>query len=164
MAALWSSLEVNIGIISSCLPTLKAVVTRVFPRFFTSAYGVSVSNRTPGLTPIPSSNNKNAGHAFSAERKMTLGRDPHGTLELKSLATMDVEETISLEEALGDGNRSGSQAVREKEALNAGDRSGIQVTKLVEQSSWTAERKHSDPSVMESAHQQSKAPSVNEIY
>lgn len=37
MAALWSNLEVNIGIICSCLPTLKACILRVFPRFFSSS-------------------------------------------------------------------------------------------------------------------------------
>lgn len=37
MAALWSNLEVNIGIICSCLPTLKTCVLRVFPRLFSSA-------------------------------------------------------------------------------------------------------------------------------
>lgn len=36
MAALWSNLEVNIGIICSCLPTLKTCILRVFPRLFSS--------------------------------------------------------------------------------------------------------------------------------
>ena len=39
MAAIWSSLELNIGIMCSCLPTLKPYVVRIFPRFFTSAKG-----------------------------------------------------------------------------------------------------------------------------
>lgn len=38
LAAIWSNLEVNIGILCSCLPTLKAMVTRYFPRAFNSSY------------------------------------------------------------------------------------------------------------------------------
>jgi hypothetical protein len=38
LAAIWSNLEVNIGIVCSCLPTLKAMVTRWFPRTFNSSY------------------------------------------------------------------------------------------------------------------------------
>ncbi|KAK4543354.1 hypothetical protein LTR36_005713 [Oleoguttula mirabilis] len=35
-AALWSSLEVNVGIVCSCLPTLKTLATRYFPKMFTT--------------------------------------------------------------------------------------------------------------------------------
>ena len=37
LAAIWSSTETNIGIICSCLPTLKGCVQRFFPRFFPNA-------------------------------------------------------------------------------------------------------------------------------
>ncbi|KAK4903130.1 hypothetical protein LTR27_000058 [Elasticomyces elasticus] len=36
LAALWSSLEVNTGILCSSLPTLKTLVSRAFPHLFTS--------------------------------------------------------------------------------------------------------------------------------
>lgn len=36
LAVLWSSLEVNIGILCSSLPTLKTLVSRLFPQIFTS--------------------------------------------------------------------------------------------------------------------------------
>lgn len=39
MAALWSNLEVNIGIMCSCLPMLKALVLRAFPLLFSSTMG-----------------------------------------------------------------------------------------------------------------------------
>ena len=32
LAAIWSNVEVNTGILCSCLPTLRSIVTRVFPR------------------------------------------------------------------------------------------------------------------------------------
>jgi hypothetical protein len=41
MAALWSNLEVSIGIICSCLPTLKTCVMRVFPKIFSTSRGTS---------------------------------------------------------------------------------------------------------------------------
>jgi hypothetical protein len=37
LAAVWSSTEVNVGIICSCLPTLKGCVVRFFPSLFTTA-------------------------------------------------------------------------------------------------------------------------------
>jgi hypothetical protein len=38
LAAIWSSTELNTGIICSCLPTLKGCLTRYFPKVF-STYG-----------------------------------------------------------------------------------------------------------------------------
>lgn len=38
LTALWSIVEINTGIVCSCLPTLKACVTRAFPRLFTSGH------------------------------------------------------------------------------------------------------------------------------
>ncbi|KAF2208670.1 hypothetical protein CERZMDRAFT_48687, partial [Cercospora zeae-maydis SCOH1-5] len=38
LAAIWSSLEVNVGILCSCLPTLKGCITRYFPRLFSSVH------------------------------------------------------------------------------------------------------------------------------
>jgi hypothetical protein len=46
LAALWSSLEVNTGILCSCLPTLKAMVTRYFPRAFGSSYNLRSTERS----------------------------------------------------------------------------------------------------------------------
>ncbi|EMF11630.1 uncharacterized protein SEPMUDRAFT_149566 [Sphaerulina musiva SO2202] len=39
LAAIWSSCEVNVGILCSCLPTLKGCVARYFPVLFSSACG-----------------------------------------------------------------------------------------------------------------------------
>ncbi|PIA92171.1 hypothetical protein CB0940_09437 [Cercospora beticola] len=41
LAAIWSSLEVNVGIVCSCIPTLKGCITRYFPRLFSSVHGGS---------------------------------------------------------------------------------------------------------------------------
>ena len=38
LTAIWSNLELNIGILCSCLPTLKALVSRSFPRALGSSY------------------------------------------------------------------------------------------------------------------------------
>ena len=37
LAAIWSSVEVNTGILCSCLPTLRSCVLRFFPKFLDSA-------------------------------------------------------------------------------------------------------------------------------
>ena len=46
-AALWSALEVNIGIICASLPSLKAAATRFFPRIFLSK-SLNLSSHTHG--------------------------------------------------------------------------------------------------------------------
>lgn len=45
LPAIWSSSEVNVGIICSCLPTLKGGIVRIFPRLFPA---VSSANRQSG--------------------------------------------------------------------------------------------------------------------
>lgn len=34
LSALWSNVELNVGILCSCLPTLRSCMTRIFPSFF----------------------------------------------------------------------------------------------------------------------------------
>ena len=50
MAAIWSSVEVNTGILCSCLPTLKGCISRFFPKLFNSYHVNSLSGmrNTPG--------------------------------------------------------------------------------------------------------------------
>lgn len=51
LAAIWSSTETNVGIICSCLPTLKGCITHFFPRFFSSSNSAHVqSGRGTGNT------------------------------------------------------------------------------------------------------------------
>lgn len=65
LAAIWSSTEINTGIICSCLPTLKGCVARFFPRLFGSS-----RSRSRGTT-------KQYGQQHSAGRQTTgHRRDP----------------------------------------------------------------------------------------
>ncbi|KAF2454920.1 hypothetical protein BDY21DRAFT_373789 [Lineolata rhizophorae] len=48
-SAIWSSVELNTGIICACLPTLRALVARVFPRFF-PAYRYTAGSGANGGT------------------------------------------------------------------------------------------------------------------
>ncbi|KAG7407951.1 hypothetical protein Forpi1262_v018078 [Fusarium oxysporum f. sp. raphani] len=56
-AAIWSFLEVTLAIITSCLPTLRPLFSKLMPKFFASSFGRS--NRPPdyGYTPTHSSQN-----------------------------------------------------------------------------------------------------------
>jgi hypothetical protein len=51
-AATWSILELNTGIVCSCMPTLKPLVTRIIPRFSTvnTVNTAPTVNRTQRLT------------------------------------------------------------------------------------------------------------------
>jgi hypothetical protein len=71
LAAIWSSLEVNIGITCSCLPTLKAMVARWFPRAFGSSYHLrgseqSHERRMGAELGDPESSNKTTAGASSS--------------------------------------------------------------------------------------------------
>ena len=45
LAAIWSSVEINTGILCSCLPTLKACVSRYFPRIFNTKISRSTTRQ-----------------------------------------------------------------------------------------------------------------------
>ena len=48
LAALYSNMEVNVGIVCSCIPTLKGCVTRIFPNLFTDLRSAGTGNRKGG--------------------------------------------------------------------------------------------------------------------
>lgn len=115
------------------------------------------------MATIPSSKNKGE-HRLAAERKATIGRDQYGNFEMKSVATVDVEESMTWEQALDHRPGARSQTIDEEEYVGGQEHGGIHVTRSVEQSSWLPPRKQSDPSTVESVHQQLSAPSVKEMY
>jgi hypothetical protein len=41
--AWWSTMEVNIGIICTCLPTIRLILKRMFPQLFSTGDGRSVT-------------------------------------------------------------------------------------------------------------------------
>lgn len=45
LAAIWSNVELNVGIICSCLHTVKGAIQRFFPRFLRSVYLDESTNR-----------------------------------------------------------------------------------------------------------------------
>ncbi|KAK1056676.1 hypothetical protein LTR74_014733 [Friedmanniomyces endolithicus] len=45
LAAIWSSVEINTGVLCSCLPTLKACVSRYFPRIFNTKVSRSTTRQ-----------------------------------------------------------------------------------------------------------------------
>ena len=81
LAAIWSSTEVNVGILCSCLPTLKGSITRIFPRLFSSGSSSQNSNPNPYIVGASSRRSRppdtngfdfgNAGHELSPREKGT---------------------------------------------------------------------------------------------
>jgi hypothetical protein len=64
-AATWSILELNMGIVCSCLPTLRPLVTRIVPKFWT-ANAATLVNHPQRLVTVPS----RVGVDDSAEKPM----------------------------------------------------------------------------------------------
>jgi hypothetical protein len=139
MAALWSNLEVNIGIICSCLPTLKSSLTRIFPRIFASSSRGASSNG--GIVTIGGGHHTTGGYnATAAEKRktMTKKRDSIGMHFLSRTGnnhtkTVEVFDgtMVDSEDMVGTKIRPGSSpGPSEKE----GD-GGIQVVTIVQQDS-----------------------------
>lgn len=70
LAAIWSCVEVNTGILCSCLPTLKAALSRIFPKLFGSVQG-------SGGSP-PGSGSAGSGVSRGSDRRSERHRDGHG--------------------------------------------------------------------------------------
>ncbi|EGU72571.1 hypothetical protein FOXB_16918 [Fusarium oxysporum f. sp. conglutinans Fo5176] len=56
-AAIWSFLEVTLAIITSCLPTLRPLFSKLMPKLFASSFGRSNRPSDYGYTPTHSSQN-----------------------------------------------------------------------------------------------------------
>lgn len=79
LAAIWSSVEVNTGILCSCLPTLKALTSRIFPRIFATGYynasGPRENTHTYGSGAGSRKTHRKNKISFDALGKGLSGRD-----------------------------------------------------------------------------------------
>jgi hypothetical protein len=140
MAALWSNLEVNIGIICSCLPTLKTCVMRVFPKMFSSSRGTSSGH---GIMTIGGGmSGYGQGTGGRKKKRNSIGMQILG----RGKRTPDVYEGRQgdLDDMGGTQIRPGSPQLMNKE----GD--GIQVVTVVQQDSTPIVREDSGRSDSES--------------
>jgi len=144
MAALWSNLEVQIGIICSCLPTLKSSLTRIFPRIFASSSRGASSNG--GVVTI-GGHRKSSGYVMTTGEKrktMMKKRDSIGMHFLSrhtnngngGTKTVEVFDgtMVDAEDMVGTHIRPGSSPGPEKESDK------IQVVTVVQQDSTPVTR------------------------
>jgi hypothetical protein len=102
MAALWSSLEINTGILCSSLPTLRALVARTFPRLFAST---THRSRTEALGreglhgSVVKKQNFTARHDELA-RDLSGRRDWPKQHAFASHASQSTEDEIGLDEVM----------------------------------------------------------------
>ena len=84
LAAIWSSVEINTGILCSCLPTLRGLITRIFPNLFgthRSPYNLKQrspylsSGRRPGSTPQRALGTKTKASLEALGRSLTGNRE-----------------------------------------------------------------------------------------
>jgi hypothetical protein len=66
LAAIWSSVEINTGILCSCLPTLRSCIARIFPKLLGSLRGTP-NNSDGGAKP-----DENASGGLSSEGSKDL--------------------------------------------------------------------------------------------
>jgi hypothetical protein len=137
MAALWSNLEVQIGIICSCLPTLKSSLTRIFPRIFASTSRGASSNG--GIVTIGGQHKSGGYHVTTGEKRRTMmkKRDSIGMHFLSRHTNNGGNKTevfdgtiVDDDDMVGTQIRPGSSPGPEKES-----ETGIQVVTVVQQDS-----------------------------
>lgn len=145
LAAIWSSVEVNTGILCSCIPTLKALVTRLFPRVFNSSYlhsgGDARRPSGPFYNATAASHTSNPRHkanklSFDALGRGLTGRDVPLQKTVISHHTPRHRESDSLER-LELGVRRGKSE------------DGIEVVTVVEQGSEKGRKGSDDASTRE---------------
>ncbi|EXA29084.1 hypothetical protein FOVG_19372 [Fusarium oxysporum f. sp. pisi HDV247] len=79
-AAIWSFLEVTLAIITSCLPTLRPLFSKLMPKLFASSFGRSNRPSDYGYTPTHSSQNLRSMPRFRTEHLSKDSTDDTATL------------------------------------------------------------------------------------
>ncbi|KAK4494850.1 hypothetical protein PRZ48_014206 [Zasmidium cellare] len=79
LAALWATLEVNVGIIASCLPTLKGLCIRYFPKLLSITApsqepATTLELSGPGKSDANCSSNRSLSHGWKYGHMSRLGR------------------------------------------------------------------------------------------
>lgn len=75
-ASIWSAIEIDVGIICACLPSLKATVTRFFPRLFSSALS---NNRSGNPTGNGYFNNGTGNKGYGPASQLASRNDGRGS-------------------------------------------------------------------------------------
>ncbi|KAM5526921.1 hypothetical protein FOXYSP1_20754 [Fusarium oxysporum f. sp. phaseoli] len=79
-AAIWSFLEVTLAIITSCLPTLRPLFSKLMPKLFASSFGRSTRPSDYGYTPTRSNQNLRSMPRFRIEDPSKDSMDDTTTL------------------------------------------------------------------------------------
>jgi len=151
LAAIWSSVEVNTGILCSCLPTLKALVSRLFPRVFHSSYLQDSGGE--GRRPSGPFYNATSSHNSQKHKTNKLSFDALG----RGLTGRDVPQQKTTITHSGRSGESDSLDEFEFGVLGAksevgGHEDGIQVVTVVEQEVEKGKRGRDDGSTRELVH------------
>ncbi|KAK3645444.1 hypothetical protein LTR56_009171 [Elasticomyces elasticus] len=89
LAAIWSSVEINTGILCSCLPTLKACVSRYLPRLFTTK--LSRAGSRPSHARGASKYHKNGTRSKMSFQELGQGLDGRGQAVQRSMIQSNIE-------------------------------------------------------------------------
>ncbi|EWZ77612.1 hypothetical protein FOXG_21453 [Fusarium oxysporum f. sp. lycopersici 4287] len=79
-AAIWSFLEVTLALITSCLPTLRPLFSKLMPKLFASSFGRSTRPSDYGYTPTGSNQNLRSMPRFRIEDPSKDSMDDTTTL------------------------------------------------------------------------------------
>ncbi|KAK4962683.1 hypothetical protein LTR10_000310 [Elasticomyces elasticus] len=89
LAAIWSSVEINTGILCSCLPTLKACVSRYLPRLFTTK--ISRAGSRPSHARGASNHHKNGTRSKMSFQELGQGLDGRGQAVQRSVIQSNID-------------------------------------------------------------------------
>ncbi|KAK4623368.1 Wortmanamides biosynthesis cluster protein C [Fulvia fulva] len=138
LAALWSSMEVNVGILCSCLPTLKGCISRYFPTLFkNSSYGSRHITPLELGNPGKSHASCTAGHSQTDNHIRSAGRLSKFGGRFGGMKAKDLKEVEEGGSQSTQSERDGGSPTREITGGFCANMTqaipGIHVTTIVEQ-------------------------------
>ena len=126
LAAIWSSVEANTAMLCSCLPTLRGLISRLFPKIFST----NRSSSDPKDRPRDDSDSKPSTHT----PQQSLGHQARKSLEALGRSLAGIGETRLKNSVSGrTENNSNEIELNEFEPSSNVDDGQIQVVTVVEQ-------------------------------
>jgi hypothetical protein len=136
LAAIWSSVECNTGILCSCLPTLRSCVSRLFPKLLgTFRSNGSESNQKNEPSSEESASSKPAEPTTIAMPEYSPGRSGRRKISFDALGHGLTGRSDPMQRAYAYSGNDSSSEEHELDVipLPAGDERQIQVTTVVAQ-------------------------------
>jgi hypothetical protein len=132
LAAIWSSVEANTGILCSCLPTLRSCVSRIFPKFLSSVRSANGTQRRTEKSTYLSSGTRNS-EMPRIPAPTNSNRKPKMSFDALGRGLTGRDEVVQQSYAYSGADSSSEEHELDQVPMPTGDLAHIQVTTTVDQ-------------------------------